>query len=182
MLCVWFSSTSPLSSLCCPSTLLSSCHSSCHQLHLPRCGGQSPCARQLMKTLAPLPSTTLSQMTDHSVWFIGWILPCCCERPVKNRSNLERKSYLDCSLDTLCTRGVNLEGWQNGCRHWGAGNDGRIGNLLENTRCKRSNISHNKWKIHISSRRWTNQNPLEEIRNWEHPPWYRNVQFKEKVT
>ena len=27
--------------------------------------------------------------------------------------------------------GTNLEGWHNGCRHWGAGNDGRIGNLLE---------------------------------------------------
>ena len=32
-----------------------------HQLHLPRCGGQIPCALQLMRTLAPLPSTTLSQ-------------------------------------------------------------------------------------------------------------------------
>ena len=31
-----------------------------HQLHLPRCGGQIPCALQLMRTLAPLPSTTLS--------------------------------------------------------------------------------------------------------------------------
>ena len=34
---------------------------SVHQLHLPRCGGQIPCALQLMRTLAPLPSTTLSQ-------------------------------------------------------------------------------------------------------------------------
>ena len=31
-----------------------------HQLHLSRCGGQIPCALQLMRTLAPLPSTTLS--------------------------------------------------------------------------------------------------------------------------
>ena len=31
-----------------------------HQLHLPRCGGQFPCALQLLRTLAPLPSTTLS--------------------------------------------------------------------------------------------------------------------------
>ena len=28
-----------------------------------------------------------------------------CEGPVKNPSILERKSYLDCSSDTLCTRG-----------------------------------------------------------------------------
>ena len=33
-----------------------------HQLHLPRCGGQNPCALSLMRTLAPLPSTTLSQV------------------------------------------------------------------------------------------------------------------------
>ena len=50
-----------------------------------------------------------------------------------------------------------LEGWHVGCRHWGVGNDGRIGNLLKKTRCKRSNISHKKMKIHISSRRWTNK-------------------------
>ena len=31
-----------------------------HHLLLPRCGGQIPCALQLMRTLAPLPSTTLS--------------------------------------------------------------------------------------------------------------------------
>ena len=31
------------------------------QLLLPRCGGQIPCALSLMRTLAPLPSTTLSQ-------------------------------------------------------------------------------------------------------------------------
>ena len=33
-----------------------------HQLHLPRCGGQIPCALLLMRTLALLPSTTLSQV------------------------------------------------------------------------------------------------------------------------
>ena len=38
-----------------------------HQLHLPRCGGQIPCALQLMRTLAPLPRTILSQ--NHSQHF-----------------------------------------------------------------------------------------------------------------
>ena len=32
-----------------------------HQLHLPRCGGQIPCTLSPMRTLALLPSTTLSQ-------------------------------------------------------------------------------------------------------------------------
>ena len=36
-----------------------------HQLDLPRCGGQIHCALQLMTTLAPLPSTTLSHI-DHN--------------------------------------------------------------------------------------------------------------------
>ena len=36
-----------------------------HQLHLPRCGEQIPCALQLMRTLAPLPSTTLSQVEPN---------------------------------------------------------------------------------------------------------------------
>ena len=42
---------------------LLSCHpvfTPAHQLHLPRCGGQIPCALSLMRTLALLPSTTLS--------------------------------------------------------------------------------------------------------------------------
>ena len=34
------------------------------QLLLPRCGGQIPCALPLMRTLAPLPSTTLSQVYE----------------------------------------------------------------------------------------------------------------------
>ena len=42
-----------------------------HQLHLPGCGGQMPCALSLMRTLALLPSTTLSQSV--------WIATCSCE-------------------------------------------------------------------------------------------------------
>ena len=37
-------------------------HLPCLQLLLPGCGGQISCALQLMRTLAPLPSTTLSQV------------------------------------------------------------------------------------------------------------------------
>ena len=38
-----------------------------HQLHLPRCGGQIHCALSLMRTLALLPSTTLSHVKHFSV-------------------------------------------------------------------------------------------------------------------
>ena len=36
--------------------------------------------------------------------------------------------------------------------------------------------------IYFPNRRWTNQNPLEEIKTWEHPRRYGSDQFKEKVT
>ena len=69
MLCVWFFSTSPLFSLCCLSSLLSSSPSSWPET----CVGQIPCAHQLMRTLAPLPSTTLSQVmrpTTTTYWTV----------------------------------------------------------------------------------------------------------------
>ena len=43
--------------------------------------------------------------TDYSIWIIGWVSPYDCEGSVPNPSNLERKFYLDCSSDTLCTLG-----------------------------------------------------------------------------
>ena len=70
--------------------------------------------------------------------------------------NLERKSYLDCSLDTLRTRREFGRGWHDCCRRWGAGNDGHIGNLQKKTQCKGSDISQRKCKISFTSRRWTN--------------------------
>ena len=55
---------------------------------------------------------------------------------------LERKSYLDCSLDKHCTR-VEF---------------GRVTYWLQTLRSwRRWDISQTKWKIHFSSCRWTNQ-------------------------
>ena len=94
--------------------------------------------------------------TNHPVWFIGWVLPYLCERTVKNPS-VWKESFTWIVPWIRSVRGVNLEGWLNGCRHWGVGNDGRIGNLLKKTQRKGSTISQIKWKIRISSRRWTNK-------------------------
>ena len=51
-----------------------------HQLHLPRCGGQIPCALQLMRTLTPLPNTTLSQfqrdeplLEVKAIWYLSLV-------------------------------------------------------------------------------------------------------------
>ena len=113
--------------------------------------------------------------TDHSVWFIGWV----CERPVKNPSNWkESLTGIVPWIRSVC--GWNLEGWHIGCRHWGVGNDGRIRNLLEKTQCKGSNTSQRKRKFFFLPQ-MDESHFLEEIRNWEHPPWYDSDQFKERV-
>ena len=119
------------------------------------------------------------QCTNHSIWSIGWVSPCDCEGPVKNPS-IWIKFYLDCSLDSLCTL-VEF---------------GRVTCWLQTLRCWR------RWTLRKSTqkdsmrKRWYFPNKenlffqsqmdesksLEEIRNWEHPPWYGTTQFEEKVT
>ena len=90
-------------------------------------------------------------MKDRLLNLVHWSSITLSLRKTSQESiNWERKSYLDCSLDTLCTKGGRkLEGWNIGCRHWGVGNDGRIGNLLKKTQCKGSNISPAKCKIYL---------------------------------
>ena len=98
-----------------------------------------------------------NHLKDQLFHLVHWLSITLFLRQTSQESiNLERESYLDCSSDMHRTR-VNLEGWHNGCRHWGVGNDWRIWNLLEKTQCNGSNISQRTWKIHIPSRRWTNQ-------------------------
>ena len=88
------------------------------------------------------------QRTDYSIWFIGWVSPYNCEGPVKNPSNW--KESLTWIVPRIrIVRGVNLEGWRPGCRHWGVGDDGRIGNLLKKTQCERGDISQRKRIIYF---------------------------------
>ena len=97
------------------------------------------------------------QGPDHSIWFIGWESSYCCEGPVKNPS-IWKESFTWTVPLIRFVRGENLEGWRTGCRPWGVGNDGRIGNLLKKTQCERGDISQRKRRIYFSNRRWTNQN------------------------
>ena len=70
--------------------------------------------------------------TDYSMWFIGWVSPKNCERPVKDPS-ICKESLTWIVPRIRIVRGGNLEGWRTGCRPWRVGDDGRIGNLLEKT-------------------------------------------------
>ena len=67
-------------------------------------------------------------------------------------------------------RGTNTR-LEDQCIDWGVGNDGRIGNLLKKTQCERGDISQrNKENLFFQSQ-MDESHFLEEIRNWEHPPW-----------
>ena len=83
--------------------------------------GKTPYERRFGKTIGK---------NDHSVWFVGWILPYLCKKPVNNPSIWkESLTWIVPWIRIVC--GWNLEGWHIGCRHWGVGNDGRIGNLFK---------------------------------------------------
>ena len=84
----------------------------------------------------PLKDVLGNHLKDQSFRLVHWLrITLFLRRTSQESINLERKYYADCSLDTLCTQG-NLEGWHNGCRHKGAGNDGLIGHLFK----KRLNV------------------------------------------
>ena len=91
-----------------------------------------------------------------------------------------RKFYLDCSLDTHCTRGEfgRVTYWSQTLRSWRRCT--HIGNLLEKTQCERGDLFKRKRRIYFSNQ-MDESKPLEEIRTWEHPPWHSINQFKERV-
>ena len=72
--------------------------------------------------------------------------PINCEGPVKNPS-IWKESLTWFVRRIRFVRGGNLEGWRTGCRPWGVGDDGRIGNLLKKTQCERGDISQRKRRI-----------------------------------
>ena len=100
-----------------------------------------------------------NHLKDQSFCLVHWMSITLFLRETRQESiNLERKSYLIIPRIRI-VRGGNLEGWHIGCRHWGVGNDGRIGNLLEKTQCERGDIFKKKRRIYLSNCRWTNQTP-----------------------
>ena len=95
--------------------------------------------------------------------------------------NLERKSYLDCSSDTHCTRWEfgRVTYWLQILSSWKRWTHRK--SIREDSKRKRWYFP-NKENFYFSNRRWTDQKLLEEIRNWEHPPWCDIDQFEEKIT
>ena len=107
-------------------------------------------------------------------------LPYNCEGSVPNPSIW--KESLTWIVPRIRIVGGYLEGWRTDRRPWGVGDDGRIGNLLEKTQCERGDISHGKKENLFFQSQMDELNPLEEIKTWEHPPWYGIDQIEERVT
>ena len=118
--------------------------------------------------------------TNHSVWLIGWVLPYFCEGPVKNPS-IWKESFTLIVPWIRSVRGCNLEGWHVGCRQL------RSWHRRTHLKSTRKDSMQKRWyfpkKMENSffQSQMDESNFLEEIRNWEHPLWYGNTQFEEKV-
>ena len=121
---------------------------------IPICETSQIClmGRRPMKTFW---ATFLKDLLFHLVHWLS--ITYNCERSVPNPSILERKFYLDCSSDTLSTRGEfgRVTYWSQTLRSWKRWTHR---NLLEKTQCERGDISQRR-RIYFSNRRWTNQNP-----------------------
>ena len=100
----------------------------------------------------------------------------------KDQSRIHQfgKSYLDCSSDTPCTRGEfgRVTYWSQTLRSW---------RRWTHRKSTRKDSMRRRWyfpnkEILFFQSQMDESKPLEEIRTWEHPPWYGIDQFKEKVT
>ena len=118
--------------------------------------------------------------TCHSFWFTSWISPFNCEGLVKNPSIWKESFNLDCSSDMHYTREEfgRLTYWSQTLRSW---------ERCTHQKSTRKYSMRKRW--YFSPRRnnlffqsqMDESEPFEEIRNWEHPPWYGRDQFKEMV-
>ena len=106
-----------------------------------------------------------NHLKDQLFHVVHWLsITRKMRRTSQESINLERKSYLDCSSDTHCTRGEfgRVTYWLQTLRSWR--DDGRIGNLFEKTQCERGDISQRKRRIYFFQLQMDESTPLEEIR------------------
>ena len=123
----------------------------------------------------PMKDVLGNHLKDRLFHLVHWFNITLSLRKTSQESiNLERQSYLDCSLDTLCTREEfgRVTWWLQTLRRWKRWAHQK--STQKKTQCKGSNISQSKWKIHFSSRRWTNKNcwrRFMSFQSWSKSPW-----------
>ena len=91
------------------------------------------------------------QRTSNTVWSSGRISPNFCERPVATASVWSKKSYLDCSSDTYCTRSETGKEtlWSRKLKNW---RRWRHLNSTPEAQCKGSVDAAKKWNLHFPGR------------------------------
>ena len=129
----------------------------------------------------PMKDVLGNHLEDLLFHMVHWSSITLLLRRISQESiNLERKSYLDCSSDTLCTRGEfgRVTYWSQTLRSW---------RRWTHRKSTRKDSMRKRWyfpkkqNLFFQSQ-MDESKPLEEIRTWEHPPWYGIDHFKEKVT
>ena len=128
----------------------------------------------------PMKDVLGNHLKERLFHLVHWLSVTLSLRRISHESiNLERKSCLDCSSDTLCTRGEfgRVTYWSQTLRSW------RRWTHRKSTRkdsMRKKWCFPNKENLFFQSQ-MDESKPLEEIRTWEHPPWYGIDQFKERV-
>ena len=129
----------------------------------------------------PMKDVLGSHLKDRSFRLVHLLNITLCLRKTSQESiNFERKSFLDCSSDSHCTREEfgRVTYWLQTLRSWNRWTPSEI--YSKRLNAKEVNFP-NKENLFFQSQ-MDESKPLEEIRNWEHPLWYWNVQIEEKVT
>ena len=120
-------------------------------------------------------------LKDQLNRLVHWLSITLSLRKTSQESiSLERKSYLEYSLDTLCTRGRIRKG------------DIMVADIEELETMDASEIYSKrliakevifpeKMENSFFQPQMDESNFLEEMRNWEHPPWNGITQFEEKI-
>ena len=121
-----------------------------------------------------------NHLRDLLFLLVHWLSITLLLRRISQESiNLERKFYLDCSSDTLCTRGEfgRVTYWLQTLGSW------RWWTHRKSTRkdsMRKKWFFPNKENLFFQSQ-MDESKPLEEIRNWEHPLWYGIDQLESNI-
>ena len=129
----------------------------------------------------PMKDVLGNRLKDLLFHLVHWLsITLLLRRTSQESINLERKFYLDCSSDTLYTPGEfgRVTYWSQTLRSWKRWTHRKS---TKNDSMRKRWYFPKKENLFFQSQ-MDESKPLEEIRNWGHPPWYGIDQFEEKVT
>ena len=123
-----------------------------------------------------------NQLKDRSFHLVHWLsITLKLRRTSQESINLERKSYLDCSSHTHCTREKfgRVTYWLQTLRSWKRWT--HLKSTQKDSMQMRWYFPKKKIFLFFQSQ-MDESNSLEENRIWEHPPRNGIIRFEEKVT